>query len=302
MNSFVKKILILSLCTYLFQGCALTNSQYKTSKQFYSSLKDFDKQCKTLEESSLKIVYERKILFPKTYSNDSVMVNELVTDCEENFIAQYKQDSITIAISQITNYFNIYPTLLPKSSETKGTNRRALSAIEDYSSYLPFGIGLAVYKTVYDAVDYTGRFFKIPHQRKKIKKYITNGERLVPENLAIISKEFLTISSLLENEKTLIKQNYLLFLQNQSINKNPYDYYSVYNVGFLKNYNLALMTLEMSKNMTESVKSITNSYAHLFSETRTRKRFKSDVIGLLPLNTHLGKSKFVSDKVDKAMK
>jgi len=96
------------------------------------------------------------------------MVNELVANYEENVIAQYKKDSIDNAINKIGNYFNSYVSLLPKSSENKGTNRRVLAAIEDYSSYLPFGIGLTIYKTVYDVINYTARY-KNSSSTKKVQ-------------------------------------------------------------------------------------------------------------------------------------
>lgn len=110
-------LLLLSSC--LIQGCSLTNSQFKTSKRFYNSLQDFDKQCITLREASYKVTYERQILFPKTYTNDSLMVNELISSYEENFIARYKKDSLDDALNYIKNYFNEYVSLLPKSVTKK---------------------------------------------------------------------------------------------------------------------------------------------------------------------------------------
>jgi len=296
------KFLFFLFLAFIFQSCALTNSQFKTAKQFYSSVNNFDKQCHTLKESSFKITYERRLLFPITYNNDSLMVNELVANYEENVIAQYKKDSIDNAINKIGNYFNSYVSLLPKSSENKGTNRRVLAAIEDYSSYLPFGIGLTIYKTVYDVINYTSRFIKIPHQRKKYKTYITKGEKLVPDNLNIISKEFSKSSLMLDSEKVLIKQNYLLLLQAQKVNKNPYDYYSVYNVNFLKNYNLAILISELNKSMLESISKINASYTMLYNETRNRKRFKNDIIGLSQMNSKLGKTKLFNKKVEETIK
>ncbi len=282
---------ILLFVLFIIQSCALTNSQFKTAKQFYSSVNNFDKQCTTLKEASFKVSYERRLLFPVTYSNDSTMVNELISNYEENISSQYKKDSLDIAINSIGNYFNSYVSLLPKPSENKGTNRRVLAAIEDYSSYLPFGIGLTIYKTIYDVVNYTARFIKIPHQRKKFKNFIGKGEKLVPDNLNIISKEFSKISTKLDSEKVLVKNNYILFLKAQKVNKTPYDYYSVYNVNFLKNYNLSVLTSEMSKNMIESINKINNSYTILYNETRNRKRFKNDVIGLSQMNSQLSKTK-----------
>jgi len=263
------------IVSFIFQSCALTNSQYKVAKQFYNSVNNFDKQCYTIKESSSKVTYERRRLFPITYNNDSIMLNELVSNYDENVIAQYKKDSLDIAINLIGNYFNSYITLLPKPSENKGTNRRVLAAIEDYSSYLPFGIGLTIYKTIYDVVNYTARFIKIPHQRKKFKDLIGKGEKLVPENLDYLSKEFSKISLKLDSEKVLIKENYLMFLHNQQVNKSPYDYYSEYNVIFLQKYNLAALTSEMTKSMIDAIGKINATYLTIYNETHYRKRFKT---------------------------
>lgn len=298
----MNKILIFISFAFFIQSCALTNSQYKAAKQFYGSVKDFDNQCNSLLEASTKITYERRLLYPVTFSNDSLMVNELISNYENKTNHLYNSDSLNNSINSIGNYFNSYISLLPKSSENKSTNRRVLSAIEDYSSYLPFGIGLTIYKTIYDAVNYTARFIKIPHQRKKIKIYIGKGEKLVPVNLNIISKEFTKATLMLDSEKVLIKQNYLLFLQAQKVNKNPNDYYSVYNVTFLKNYNLAVLTSEMNKNLLESINNINISYTLLFNETRNRKRFKTDIIGLSQMNINLSKTKLLKVKVEEAMK
>lgn len=125
---------------------------------------------------------------------------------------------------------------------------------------------------------------------------------MVRENLNIISNEFSKTSLILQNEKTLIRQNYLLFLQAQQENKNPYDYYSLYNAKFLENYNLVVMTLEMSKNINESIHTINNSYSILYNETRKRQRFKTDIADLSKMNLHLSKNKFFNDKVEEAMK
>lgn len=296
------KLLLFLFLAIIFQNCALTNSQFKAAKQFYSTVNNIDKQFNTFREASFKVAYERRLLNPVTYSNDSIMLNELVSNYEENVIAQYKKDSISNSINTIGSYFNGYVSLLPKPSENKGTNRRVLSAIEDYSSYLPFGIGLTIYKTIYDIVNYTARFIKIPQQRKRFRNLINDGEKLVPENLNIISKEFSKISLKLDSEKILLKQNYLLFLQAQKINKNPYDYYSIYNINFLKNYNLAVLTAELDKSLLESISKINVSYTALYNETRNRKRFKNDTLGLSQLNSKIAKSKFYYSKVEAAIK
>jgi len=120
--------------------------------------------------------------------------------------------------------------------------------------------------------------------------------------LNIISKEFSKSSLMLDSEKVLIKQNYLLLLQAQKVNKNPYDYYSVYNVNFLKNYNLAILISELNKSMLESISKINASYTMLYNETRNRKRFKNDIIGLSQMNSKLGKTKLFNKKVEEAIK
>lgn len=280
--NILKRNIYLSLFSFLllilFQGCVLTGSQVRITKNFFSSVKDVSKQCKVLPDASITVTYERKLLYPETYSNDSILVKELVENYESYSKEITSNDSFKIKVNDIGRYFHDFTYLLPKQeSGNQVYDRKALSAIENFSSYLPFGLGLTIYKTLYDLVSYTARFIKVPHSRKKIKNYIINGETKVPENLDFICKELQTISKKLETEKKLVKLNYSKFLSEQKLNKTPIDYYKIYNPVFLEKYHLASSSSELSNSLIILIPEIKKAYIALYNETSERKKIKNGI-------------------------
>ncbi len=296
-------ILYSVLFLIFFQSCVLTGSQVKVTKNFYSSVDEVDRQCRTLNEASSTVTYERRLLSPENYSNDSNIVKELVDNYEIYSKEVSSIDSFTISVNALGSYFNNFSSLLPlQKSSPQVYDRKVLSAIENFSSYLPFGIGLTIYKTLYDLVSYTARFIKIPHSRKKMKKYIIKGENLVAGNSEYIIQELQETSRKLETEKELMKQNYLKFLNDQKVNKSPYDYYQTYNPVFLKKYHLASSALELSNALIELIPEVRNAYAALYAETQERKRIKNEIPGFSEMYSGIGKASRQYVIVNEALK
>ena len=269
------------LISLSFQSCVLTNSQVKLTKRYYSNLNDIDAYCNTLKEVSSQIEYERKLLYPETYTNDSIMVEELEAIYNTYSDEISHSDSTIQRINVLGNYFHDFSVFLPKQkATTQGYDRRVLSAIENFSSYLPFGIGLTVYKTLYDIVSYTTRFFKIPHTRKKMKEYISRGEFLVPENVLSIKQDFVAISKKLDAEKVLIKENYRKLLNDQKTEKESMDYYQKYNPIFLEKYHLVSSCKDLSEDIILFLSNLAVTHRLLVDETRKRKKIKSDLPGM----------------------
>lgn len=274
----INGLLFFTFIIFIFlQSCALTNSQVKITKQFYNSVGDIGRQCKVLNESANKVTFERRLLSSESYTADSNIVSELVENYEIYYDEVSSIDSFNLSVCQLETYLNGFSKLLPvQKSNAPNYERKVLSAVENFSSYLPFGIGLTIYKTIYDLVSYTARFIKVPHTRKIMKKHIMKGENLVAEDTELILKELLVTSKKLEKEKELIKLNYLQFLKNQKENKSPFDYYQIYNPIFLKKYHLAFTSLELSNALILLIPEVKKAYETLYSETKERKRIKNE--------------------------
>jgi len=286
-NKFYLIITINVFIVITFYSCSITNSQFKTTKQYFLSLKDIDKKCNNVYSLNTKIIYDRKILYPKTFSNDSIMINELIEALSVRNENALSNDSFKISVNKIKNYINSFDQFLSKPSESKQSNRRVLNAFEDYSSYLPFGIGLTIYKTIYDISNYSIRLVKIPHQRNKIKKYIKNGNNYFPSNCLITITELNKISSSLDTEKILLKNNYLKFLSEQKINRSPFDYYNNYNNIFLKQYNTIVLTQKLSDALIVLLSSSQKSFKTLFNNIQKRNKLNSDSLNLQEINLQM---------------
>lgn len=275
-----------------FQSCVLTNSQVRLTKNYYSKLNEIDTYCRTLKEAASQVEYERRQMYPESYSDDSVMVDELIDSYQTYTNEISHSDTLLQKINVLGSYLNNYTILLPKQrTKSTGYDRRVLTAVENFSSYLPFGIGLTVYKTIYDLVTYTTRFFGIPHARKKMKEFITRGEKLVPENANYISQEFKVISEKLVQEEIMIRENYIKLLKNQKTNKEPMNYYQTYNPVFLNKYHLAFSCKELSDEIVLLLPALSQTYNSLFEETRKRKKIKSELSGMSDFNILLSRTK-----------
>ena len=296
-----RKTLLLFLTAYLFQSCVLTNSQVRIARQYYSNLNQVETYCNTLRHAECQVEYERRQLYPESYSKDSLMVEELINNFQNYKIQSSKQDSFSIYVSKLGTYLNSCSVILPrKSSVTPVKDRRVLVAIEDYSSYLPFGIGLTIYKTIYDIVNYSVSLVRIPHTRKKMKEYILHGQEFLPSSNTFITKELNVILNHLENEKILIRQNYLKLITDQAGNT-PMDFYQVYNPIFLKKYNLAFTSKELASDLSSIIPEITRTYASLNAEMQKRKRIKKEMSGMSELNCLIAKSKKHFDSVSSSL-
>lgn len=288
----IKSLFLFSNFLFLFaflQSCVITGSQVKATKSFYASVKELDKQCKTIKEATSTVSYERKLLYPESYFNDSVIVNQLVDNYEIYSKEINSTDSFAVCVNTLGGYFDKFSSLLPKEkTNPQISERKVLNAIENFSSYLPFGIGLTIYQTLYDLVSYTARFMKIPHKRKQMKKFILEGKNIVDKNSEYIVMELKETSKKLENEKVSIKENYLKFLNEQKVNKTPNDYYQIYNPIFLKKYHLASTTLDLTNSLIELIPDMQKAYEALYNNLQERNRLKNDIPELSKMYTESG--------------
>lgn len=293
---------VVALLAYSLTGCALSSSQLRNSNSFYSALEDIDNQILTLNKAVATVKFEREKLYPSGYSNDSTMINELVDSYQAYHKQIYASDTLFQASCTFGSYISGFRNCLPKPRQGKGSDKKVLRAVEDFSSYLPFGIGLTVYKTLYDFFHYIVTAIKIPVHRKKVKAYITKGENLVPEKSKILLEYSGQTISILDEEMIKLKNDYASFLSSQIENKTSFDYYSLYNPVFLKQYQLAYSARELSLTLSVLLPQVSENYRYLFSETRERKRFKSGIPGFIKMSNDIQKASMQSAAVNEAMK
>ncbi len=292
----------IALLGYSLTGCALSSSQLRHSNSFYSALEDIDNQILTLNKAVATVEFERKKLNPAGYTNDSTMINELVDSYQKYHRQIYSSDTLFQAAGTFGSYIGGFQNCLPKPRQSQGSDKKVLKAVEDFSSYLPFGIGLTVFNTVYDIFHYIVSAVKVPVYRKRVRSYITKGENLVPEKSEILLKYSNQAISILDEEMVKLKNDYASFLSSQRENKTSFDYYSLYNPVFLKQYQLAYSAKELSLTLSVLLPQVSDNYKYLFSETRERKRLRGGIPGFVKMNYNIQKTQQQSAAVNEAMK
>lgn len=281
---FFRRFYLLFFVLIALNGCVITRTQVKATKSFFSSVQELDKQCKLATEASKIVEYQRRLIYPVSFSDDSLMIEELTGNYEKLFSDDSLSEKISSEIASLGNYINGFNSMLPKIQQpAKVYDRGVLLAIENFSSYLPFGVGITIYKTLYDLISYTGSFIKIPRTRKLIRNYVDKGEGVIILKLPATENYLKDISAKLESEKKLIKSNYLLFLSEQNVNKSPYDYYRSYNKNFMGKYHLASSVLELTNELIVLLPEVRNCYSVLLSYNKERNRLK----GGLPCTGYL---------------
>jgi hypothetical protein len=133
-----------------------------------------------------------------------------------------------------------------------------------------------VYKILYDMVYYVKYFISMPWGKKKAKKYILNGAALVPDNIAMIRRLLPKYILQLEKEKSLIRESYLQFLENQKTGKEAADYYYRYNPEFLSVLELQKASSWLAAESELSLYAMDTAFKKLLSETARRKRIKDE--------------------------
>jgi hypothetical protein len=273
------EIFLIGLLVIVLASCSpLTHTQVRNARDFYAAVQPAGQNCLILKNAAALVTYKREQLYPGSYRNDSLMVNELI-EAHTNYQSSVSAyDSVLVAVNAINGYVSKYQKYFPEFKQVKTPNKISLRAVEDISSYFPLGLGTMVYKIMYDIIYYTKYFLSLPWGKKNMKKYMLEGADILPKNIAIIRRHLPQYMVRLEKEQQKVKENYLQFLKNQTTQKEPSDYYFRYNPEFLSILELSKTTSYLAAESELSLSSVDTAYKRLLFETAERKRIK----GFLP--------------------
>ncbi len=270
---FIRKALMFITICLLYTSCVITKTQYRQASDYFQSLSNMTSYCTHVTQALNTVQYQREMMTSSLSTNDSVMIENLSVLYEKFYSSTFITDSFKQAASIFENYINGFAYCIPKPKQTTTSSTKKLKAVEDFSSYIPLGIGLTIYKTVYDFSYYTINAVRVPFYRKRVKDYILKGKDYLPDRLKNITKQCLWYSDLFDNELLLLKEDYRQFLKLQK-DLSSYELYSVYNPIFQKQYRLVYTAKEFSKTLSEIFPLIDTTYTFLYNNVEKRNHLK----------------------------
>ncbi len=287
---------LIVLSTLLCSCSVLSRSQLKTIDRYYTNIENYGLYYRTLQRNLADIRYNRKLLYPKSYSSDTIMVSSLKQAYNE-FQSDLKGfDKNINTINQIDSYLKEYKGYVAPPKKISNENEYT-KKIKDFSSYIPFGIGTSVYEIVFEIVIYTKEFITKPFKVKNIKRYVFKGENFIEKDIIILKKYADSVYTIINLEDSLLGKDYLVFLLNLRDKPDSYEYYAKYNPIFLDQYDKLYQTKKLTEELKLTSIPMIHTYQTLLNITSKRHKIKQNLPASDTLFYHIMKINDVMEKL-----
>lgn len=270
-------LLIVSMILYVgFTSCSpITKTQKKAVGDYFQTIARFPEYPKELKHYSSKIRMNRTHIFPQTYNSDSLMIETLVKSYELFQDENQLRNSLDTSLNNMDQYITKYYSMTPDGFWLYKTLSSGTSL---FGKFLGFG---NVANQVSRQAD-QNNLIKVGG--KKIKKHIINGESTIRHTADRINHYADSIlNHKLKKEDKYLKKNYRKFLHNLRTQPDAYEYYSIYNEIFMRNFRLLHHTKKLARQLKKGASQVIQTHQKLKEQINERRKLTRDIPELYDL-------------------
>lgn len=258
---------VLMVIIYVNTGCSLSKSQIKTCNIYFKELDDFYRYANEINEHTANVKFNKQKLIASSEDSTRVLLTIL-----DSAVSTYQEDvsmpfELKKSLLEIDNYVSGYS--FKSSYDTEFLVNFRTFLVE----YIPLGIGNILYNIVYA----TRKIIIKPNIGKKIKAHVASGNQLIHQGADIIIMYANDYSSQLEQEKKVIKEGYLGFVEKLHHTSDSWENYSLYNPIFITNYKELFITQQMTGHLVAACEHLELAQAILYTKTRKHRKIKQQI-------------------------
>ncbi|MCF8337888.1 MAG: hypothetical protein K9I74_07880 [Bacteroidales bacterium] len=275
----MKLVWLLIVSTILYLGgtsCSpITKTQKKAVGDYFQTIARFPEYPRELKHYSSKIKMNRTHIFPQTYNSDSLMIETLVNSYEVFQKESQIENSLNSDLNDMAQYITRYYSMTPDGFWLYKTLSSGTSLFGQF-----LGFGNIANKVTRQADQ--NKLIKVGG--KKIKNHIINGESTIQRTTERINHYADSLlNHKLKKEDKYLKDSYRKFLRNLRSRPDAYEYYSIYNEIFMRNFRLLHHTQKLARQLKKGSLQVMETHQKLSKKLKERNKLERDIPELYDL-------------------
>lgn len=293
MKNKIYLIFALFLIFTILSGCkTLTKSQIKACNKYFVAMKEYNQYAIELNRHTASIKLKRQKLLASTFDSIPqivVLLDTAIITYQHEIIMPY---DLHKSIIQINSYISGY-------SFKTYFNPNFLRNLKSFMiTYIPV-VGGLVYEVLYTTRNLLIKPYFLYRDGKKIRYYISSGNEIIANNSTVIQKYSGIYHEDLKEEDSLLKEHFILFVENLHKTPDSEKKYSDLNPIFIRQFSELSFSKQMGEHMSLASDYLYSTHDTLYKLTRKRKRIKGGIPELSNLVIETSYLKKISNELKK---